>query len=113
MECRKFATVKEAHDGLKEHIADVAKKTLAFMTKQSIDLTPANYDEWFFVVCKAIEEQHILSEKNLLLLHKRYFHDAPQLEDLQEVKEISYNLKDITQGSEKALDRFASNAHNG
>ncbi|SMC08338.1 GGDEF domain-containing protein [Nitratiruptor tergarcus] len=109
MDCKKVSLAKETHDGMKEQVADIAKKTLAFMTKSGIDLTPINYDEWFFVMCKAISEQHVLSQKNLMILHQKYFKDMPKLEDLEEVKEVSYNLKNIAHGSEKALDAFASN----
>ena len=100
---------KELQDGKREYVADIAKKTLTFMTQNSIPLTPANYDDWFYVLCKAVEENHILSKKNLYILYEKYFKDIPQISEIEEIKEISYDLKHLAVDSEKALGAFASN----
>ena len=109
-----MALTRDVRDGAKEYVADIAKKTLTFMTQNGISLTPINYDEWFFIVCKALDEHHILSKRNLLLLYEKYFKDAPHIGDIEEIKEISYDLKHLAVDSEKALGKFASNldSHN-
>ncbi len=92
-------------------IAETAKKTLAYLAKSHIDLTPQNYEEWFFVVCKAQQEQHLLSEKNLKVLYEKYFDDKKQEErkEQEEMREIAETLKDLAQESDSALDQFAFN----
>ncbi len=107
--CKELSTAKELYDGKKEHAADIAKKTLTFMTQNGISLTPINYDEWFYVMCKAVEENHILSKKNLYVLYEKYFKDAPHVGDMEEIKEISCDLKHLAVDSEKALGAFATN----
>ena len=112
--CKKLALTKEVKDGEKSYVVDVAKKTLRFMIQNEIALTPINYDEWFFIVCKAIEEHHVLSKSNLLLLYEKYFKHVPHIGDIEEIKELSYDLKHLAVDSEKALGKFASNldSHN-
>ncbi len=107
--CKKLSTAKKLYDGKKEYVANIAKKTLTFMTQNGISLTPRNYEEWFYVVCKAVEENHILTKKNLFMLYERCFKDVPYIEDIEEIKEISCDLKGLAEDSEKALGVFASN----
>ncbi len=112
--CKKLALTREVRDGAREYVADIAKKTLTFLTQNHISLTPINYDEWFFIICKALEERHILSKRNLFMLYEKYFKDVPHIEDIEEIKEISYDLKHLAVDSEKALGKFSSNldSHN-
>ncbi len=110
MDCKKLLHNRElAGKGQQEFVADVAKKTLGYMTKHRIDLTPTNYEEWFYVICKAISEQHRLSDSNLQVLHDKYFKELPKIEDVEEIKELSLNLKRLAKGSEQALDKFEDN----
>ncbi len=109
MNCKKVALRHEVEAGEKELVAEVAKAALTFMTKNHIPLTPRNFEEWFYVICKAKEENHLLTPKNLKILYEKYFKDVPALEDIQEIKEISFDLKHLAMGSEEALDRFENN----
>ncbi|MRI84091.1 MAG: hypothetical protein C6I00_06695 [Nitratiruptor sp.] len=93
-----------------EEIQKIAKLTINFLTKHNMPLTPINYDEWFYVICKAIHDRHVLSEKNLRVLYKKYRKEL--LEEIdheyKEMKEISVGLKDVTQKSNEILDTFDS-----
>ena len=116
MDCKKLLHTKEvAGEGHQQLVANIAKQTLAYLTKHHIPITPTNYEEWFFVVCQAIRENHLLSDKNLQVLHDKYFSSTPLIEDPEEIKELSLNLKSLAKGSEKALDLFEDNlsAHAG
>ncbi len=113
MDCKKLIFVKEfSGKGQKEFVAEVAKKTLAYMSQHRIDITPVNYEEWFYVLCTAIQEGHRLSENNLQILHDKYFKDSAEIEDIKEIRELSTNLKKLAFGSEKALDKFEDNINN-
>ncbi len=114
MNCKKVAMKHEVTDGEKELVAQIAKTSLGFMSKNGIPITPRNFEEWFYIICKAKEENHLLTPKNLKVLYEKYFKDIPQLEDVEEIKEISFNLRHLTLDSEEALDKFESNlnSHN-
>ncbi len=93
------------------HVKEVAKTVLSYLSKKDIPLTPANYDEWFYVVCHAMREHHLLSEKNLSILYKKYRADLIKVIDgeKKEIKQISNNLRSVTQESNEILERFESN----
>ncbi|BCD68636.1 GGDEF domain-containing protein [Nitratiruptor sp. YY09-18] len=110
MDCKKLLLAKEIEgEGHNEFVAQIAKKTLSYLAKHKIPITPTNYQEWFFVICKALTENHHLSDKNLQILHDKYFKEDPLIEDIEEIKELSVSLKSLAQGSEKALDKFEDN----
>ncbi len=109
MNCKKLALRHELETGYKELVAQIAKTTLSFISKNNIPLTPRNFEEWFYVICKAKEENHLLTPKNLKVLYEKYFKDIPVLEDIQEIREISFDLRHLAIGSEEALDRFEHN----
>ncbi|NPA65006.1 MAG: diguanylate cyclase [Epsilonproteobacteria bacterium] len=92
-------------------VQEIAKLAINFITKNRIPLTPANFDEWFYVVCKAIEDKHVLSEKNLRILYKKYHEDFISELDIEkkEIEEISISLKDVTTESNQILDTFDAN----
>ena len=108
MKCARFAKAHELSKQEQEQVAEIAKKTIAFMSQNKISFTPRNYDEWFYVICKAIDEDHLLTPKNLKVLYEKYFHEIP-IFDGEEIKEISYSLKHLTEDSHEALDRFEHN----
>jgi diguanylate cyclase len=101
----------------RKKVQEIAKLTLNFITKHGIPLTPVNYDEWFYVICKALEDNHVLSEKNLRILYKKYREDLLGLEELEkrEIKEVSESLKEVTDSSGSILESFDKtiNEHSG
>ncbi len=110
MECEKLGRKNDLQNpNEKRRVAEIAKKAIQFMGENGIVFTPRNYDEWFFVVCKAMEEQHLLTKRNLQVLYEKYFRDIPKLEDLEEVKEVSCDLKEVAESSSVALDKFEKN----
>ncbi len=109
MNCKKLALRHELETGYKELVAQIAKTALSFMSKNNISLTPRNFEEWFYVICKAKEENHLLTPKNLQVLYEKYFKDIPMLEEIQEIREISFDLRHLAIGSEEALERFEHN----
>ncbi|NPA03674.1 MAG: diguanylate cyclase [Epsilonproteobacteria bacterium] len=109
MRCSRFVKAHRLTRQEQEEVAKIAKKTIAFMSQNKITFTPRNYDEWFYVICKAIEEKHILTTKNLKLLYKRCFGDSSILHNLEEMREISFSLHHITKNSFTALDQFQHN----
>ncbi|NPA56308.1 MAG: diguanylate cyclase [Epsilonproteobacteria bacterium] len=112
MDCKKAMRQNRLDSGSDEKsIQEIAKLTINFLTKHNMPLTPINYDEWFFVICKAVQERHILSDKNLRILYKKYrqdLRDAIELER-EEIKEISVSLKDVAEESSEILENFGTN----
>ena len=111
MHCEEL--IKQRHienEDLKHYVAETAKRTLAYLAKSQIDLTPQNYEEWFYVVCKAQHEQHLLTEKNLKILYEKYFADRKQeiRKEQEEIQEIATTLKNLAHDSDTALGQFAS-----
>ncbi len=98
-------------------VQQVAKLTISFITKHNIPLTPVNYDEWFYVICRALEDNHVLSENNLRILYQKYRQDFQSLEEVEkkEIKEVSQSLKEVTESSGTMLDSFdrAIEEHSG
>jgi len=100
MECKKFLTTKLPKNKENKKVSDIAKETLSFMAKNHIPLTPKNYEEWFFVMCKAIEDNHLLTTQNLFLLYEEYLKDKPAILNDFDAKEVSKELKNIVNESE-------------
>ena len=118
MDCKKIMEQNRLQSSEeKKKVQEVAKLTINFITKHNIPLTPVNYDEWFYVICRAIEDNHVLSEKNLRILYQKYRQDLLGLEELEkkEIKEVSESLKEVTSSSGSILDSFdqAINQHSG
>ena len=110
MDCKRLATIhKEMSNEDKKKIREIAKKVLSFLAHHNLSPTPRNYDEWFYVVCKAMDEKQLLTDNNLKILYEKYFKTVPYFHDIEEIKEISHNLKSLTDGSHKALDTFETN----
>ncbi len=112
MDCGQLLLRKNIEEMDKEKVAQVARAALNFLSKHAIPITPRNFEDWFFVVCKAVEENHLLTDKNLFLLYDKYFKDKPIVSgDLEKIQEVSKGLKEIAVGSEKALEKFEDNLH--
>ena len=92
----------------KRIVSKIAKIVLAYLAKHDIPWSPRNYEEWFFVVCRALEDHHIVNDKNLEVLYSKYIEEFHQNIDAQkrEITHLSESLQRVAKGSEKALDRF-------
>jgi diguanylate cyclase len=92
----------------KKRVQEVAKFTINFMSRHDIPLTPLNYREWFYVICQIFEDNHILSEKNLRILYKKYKEDLLKLEELEkkEIREVSLTLQEVANSSGVILERI-------
>ena len=96
---------------LEQKVLETAKLTINYLTKHKIPLTPINYDEWFYVMCKALEEQHIISEKNLRILYKKYIENFQSEEETKrrQARQISQELENVTKDSQEILSAFDTN----
>ncbi len=93
----------------KRHVTELAKETLAFMAKNQIAVTPKNFEDWFFVLCKAKEEEHLLTDQNLFILYEDYLKDKPQILNDFEAKQVSQELKDVASDSEDIVSLMDNN----
>ncbi len=109
MNCKGWLSVKNVDIDDTKKVSEVAKETLAFMAKHHIPLTPKNYEDWFFVLCNAINEKHLLTEQNIFLLYEEYLKDKPVILDDYAAKEVSDELKNVANESENIISRIDSN----
>ncbi len=112
MDCKKIMELHRIEDRSEsKKIKEIAKLTINFLNQNDIPFTPANYDEWFYVICRAKEERHLLTPANLKILYKKYRGDLLDEIDLEkkEMKEITKDLKDVTTQSNEILNRFEGN----
>jgi len=93
---------------LERKIREVSKYTINFLIKHDIPLTPINYNEWFYVVCRSLEEKHVISDKNLKVLYGKYIEEIRRqdFDEKKDIRQISQELEKITNNSEKILDSF-------
>ena len=103
MNCKKLTTLKKLDIKEIKEVSLVAKETLSFMAKNHISLTPKNYGDWFYVICKAKKEDHLLTDQNLFLLYEEYIKDKPEILDDYTAKEVSNELKSVTHETEKIV----------
>ncbi|WP_187647846.1 GGDEF domain-containing protein [Nitrosophilus labii] len=109
MNCKRWLSLKKPNIEDTRKISEVAKKTLAFMAKHYIPLTPKNYEDWFFVLCSAINEKHLLTDQNIFLLYEEYLKDKPIILDDYVAKEVSDKLKSVANESENIISMIDSN----
>lgn len=109
MECKRYLGLKIPEDKDSKTIAEVAKETLAFMAKNHIPITPKNYEDWFFVICQAKEDKHLLTNHNLFLLYEEYLKDKPAIFNVHDAKEVSKKLKNVVNESENIISLIDHN----
>ncbi len=106
MNCEKLIQQREVGKEEQKFTAEIAKETIHYMSKFGVPFTPRNYKEWFYVLCKAKEEKHLINEKNLEILFEKYVHHNFKILDDQEITAITNNLQEIADTSRESLDAF-------
>jgi len=110
MKCKRFISLRKIEEKSESiFVSEVAKNALSFLTSHNIPLTPRNYEEWFFVICKAKEEKHLLTEQNLFLLYEEYIKEKPKILNDYDAKEVSKELKDVVNDSENIISMIDKN----
>lgn len=109
MDCKKIINIKLPQKEENRKVSDIAKDTLTFMAKHNIPLTPKNYEDWFFVICQAVDDNHLLTDQNLFLLYEEYIKDKPAIYSDYDAKEVSKELKDVVKESENIVSLIDEN----
>ncbi|WP_281950295.1 GGDEF domain-containing protein [Nitrosophilus kaiyonis] len=109
MDCKKVLNIKVPQKEENIKVSEIAKKTLTFMAKNNIALTPKNYEDWFFVICNSVDDMHLLTDQNLFLLYEEYIKEKPAIFNDYDAKEVSKELKNIVNESENIITLIDTN----
>ncbi|BCD68577.1 GGDEF domain-containing protein [Nitratiruptor sp. YY09-18] len=85
---------KLTQDDVKK-IMQIVRKQMNFMIKNSIIITPKNYERWFYVFCNIVENNKELNDLEILGLFKEMFN-----EPYDEIKDKS---DEALQGKQKGM----------
>jgi len=109
MKCKKILSKRILNSEELYKSGEIAKYTLKFMSKHSIALTPKNYEDWFYVFCKALQDRHKMSDQNLFLLYEEYVKEKPAIFNEYDAKEFSKELKNVVFDSDTILENMDRN----